>query len=236
MPILDFNKNGGAIIEIPQIDNDYSLVVNHWTSVENQLQEIEKDLQQSDSPERTDFLKKYAEELQKHKPQFLKCDKYDEYVETEYEYADTESEEEKQFYCDERNRSINFWGHPRYGEESISIHNFELKHSLTWYVMDCLNNEIVKIEQKIEIQQGVAKILNQIDEVLKIIRDAESHFTACKQLMRQFPLSELQAKAVVNLRLDDLKKNKFTGKYEFEDNILFLECQKAFLEKITETN
>lgn len=27
--ILDFNNNGGAIIEILQIDSDYSLVINH---------------------------------------------------------------------------------------------------------------------------------------------------------------------------------------------------------------
>jgi len=27
--ILDFNDNGGATIEIPQIPNDYSLVINH---------------------------------------------------------------------------------------------------------------------------------------------------------------------------------------------------------------
>jgi len=226
--ILDFTDNGGAIIEIPKIDNDYSLVVNHWKSVENQLQEIEKDLLESDSPERTDFLKKYAEELQKHKPHFLECDKYDEYVEYEYDYVDEESDEEEQFYHDERNRSINFWD-SRFGGECISIYNFELKHSLAWYVMDCLDNETAKIEQKIEIQKGVAKILSHIDEVMIINRKAESHFAMYKELMQRFPLSELQAKMIANLRLSSLRKNEFTGKYEFEDNIALLECQKSFL-------
>ena len=42
--ILDFNNNGGAIIEIPQIDDDYSLVVNHWKSVDIELQKIEQDI------------------------------------------------------------------------------------------------------------------------------------------------------------------------------------------------
>jgi len=215
--ILDFNDNGGAIIEIPQIDNDYSLVINHWKSTEIQLQEIEKDLQQSDSEQRTSFLKKYAEELRKFEKEFQESDLENEKIE-EYE-----SEEEKQFYEEDEEQVIHC-------EERVFLHiyNFDLKHSLAWYLMNCVNSEIDKIEQKTEIQKGVLKACESIDEAISIIRGAESGYYAVLDLMKHFSLSKLQAKAVINLSVRDISEKE----NQLKNEIKFLQSQKSFLEKL----
>ena len=45
-------------------------MVNHWKSADIQLREIEQDILQSDSLQRSNFLKKYAEELRQMNEQF----------------------------------------------------------------------------------------------------------------------------------------------------------------------
>ena len=56
--ILDFDDNGRAVIEIPQIQHDYSLVLNHWQDIKSQLEEIEEDLSCCDTEGRRRFLEK----------------------------------------------------------------------------------------------------------------------------------------------------------------------------------
>ena len=56
--ILDFDDNGCAVIEIPQIQHDYSLMLNHWQDIKFQLEEIEEDLSCCDTEERRCFLEK----------------------------------------------------------------------------------------------------------------------------------------------------------------------------------
>lgn len=56
--ILDFDDNGRAIIEIPQIQHDYSFILNHWQDIECQLDEIDDDLSCFDTEERRRFFRK----------------------------------------------------------------------------------------------------------------------------------------------------------------------------------
>jgi len=222
--ILDFNDNGGAIIEISQIYSEYSLVVIHWKSTKKQLQEIEQDILQSNSQQLTNFLKKYAEELQKCKELQEYDDEDDDEDYDEWWVSAFESEEEKQFWYD-----MIVDENIEYEEESgrICISNFRLKHSLAWYLMNCINTEIEKIEIEIEKQKGILIAINDIETTLKIIHESKSQYQAATDLMKHFSLSKLQAKAAANLAIRDISCQK-----EIERRIKFLELKKSFLEKL----
>lgn len=259
-PILDFNDQGGASIQIPQIDSDYSFVLNHWKNVDIQLQEIEKDLLQSYSSKRTEFLKKYTSKLQKFKEQLQKyeCkeedddeeeDDDDEFIEElnkeeeeefnrlfnvdentvwDFDSWDSEeSEEEKQFYEEERKKNIKLVGEEDNGC-ILQIYNFELKHSLAWYMINCMDDEIKRIESQIEIEKGFLKIQKIINEVINLIRKSKSTFEAYNSLMKQFSLSELQAKAILETKLREIIRNE----EEIEDYIKYLVLLKTFLEEL----
>jgi hypothetical protein len=213
-PILDFNDNGGAFIEIPQIDSDYSLVINHWKRTDIQLQEIEKDLHQSCTEQQTCFLKKYAEELQKFKEQFLELDLEND-EEWEEEKAIDKNEKNKFIVCEE-------------GESHLHIRNFDLKHSLAWYLMNCVSSEIGKIEDEIEKQKGISIAISDIEKTFKIIRESKSEYKAITELVKHFSLSKLQAKAIVELSLRELSQ----GQELLRSKIKFFQSQKSFLEKL----
>ena len=217
--ILDFNDNGGAIIEIPQIDSDYSLVLNHWKRADIELQKIEQDILKSDSPQRTNFLKKCAEEIQ----QFIGFEDSN----ILFEEKEYDSEEERLFYEEEQNKNIEYTC-----GETLCIYNFELKHSLAWYLMNRVNSEIEKIEQEIEIQKTFVRLSKSIDEYIGIIRKAKSEYQSITELIKHFSLSKLQAKAVVDLPLREFAE--ISNQEYIESKIKFLEFLKSFLEKLKE--
>jgi len=211
-PILEFNDNGGVSIEIPQIDSDYSLVVNHWKSADIQLREIEQDILQSDSLQRTNFLKNYAKELHQKKEQFQKHVR-----EKECEDDDDSSEEERHFF-----EEVNIEYDSK--QNCLSVYNSKLKHSLAWYLMNCVDTEIGKIEHEIGKQKGILIAINDLDTTIKILRESQGPYQASIKLMKHFSLSKLQAKGVVNMTISDLSKESQ------ENKITFLEIQKSFLE------
>ena len=222
--ILDFTDNGGAIIEVPQIDSDYSIVINHWESVDIELQKIEQDILQSDSPQRTNFLKKCAKEIQQFiNIEVIASNKLFLSYEIKKDYG---SEEERQYYEEEQSKNI------EYGKDKcINIYNFELKHSLSWYLMNQMDNEIEKIEQQIEIQKGLLKVYKSSDDVFPIIRESKSDYYATDKLMKHFSLSKPQAKIILNMTMRELID---LDKQKIESKIKFLECLKSFLGKLKE--
>jgi len=213
-PILDFNDQGGATIEIPQIDSDYSLVINHWESADIQLQEIEQDILQSDSLHRTNFLKKYAKELQQKREQFQK-------QESEKECEDDDDIIEEEEFLEEDN----VMEYDK-GQNRLSIYASILKHSLAWYLMNCVGTEIAKIENEIEKQKGILIAARDIDATIQIIHKSQSASQAEIKLMKHFSLSKLQAKAVVNMTLREMDES------QQENELIFLENQKSFLENL----
>ena len=221
-PILDFNDNGSAIIEIPQIGNDYSLMVNHWYSVDYQLKQIKDDLKKSDSEQRTIFLKKYAKELKNHKEHFQQND-----IEDFDDDLEAISDEEREFYEDDINKLFFHYHNTGIGEGYLSIDEFELKHSLAWYLMNVIDDEIKKIETEIEKQKGLKICAADVDKTIKIIRESATPFDASINLMQHFSLSKIQAKAALELTLKSITS------IDFQKNIEFLQSQKMFLGKLT---
>ena len=72
----------------------------------------------------------------------------------------------------------------------------------------CLTREkqfdLEKAEARLEIVQGLLKALEDIDNIIKLIRNSSSAAAAQPALMKQYGFSEAQAKAILAMRLSSL--------------------------------
>ena len=68
------------------------------------------------------------------------------------------------------------------------------------------NFELKKVNDKIHILEGLLKALEDIDNVIKLIKGSESAATAKVALMNTYKLSEAQAKAILDMKLAKLAK------------------------------
>jgi len=64
--------------------------------------------------------------------------------------------------------------------------------------------DLRKAKERLHILDGLLIALNNIDEILKIIRSSKEYEEAKKALMEKFSLSEIQAKAILDMRLHKL--------------------------------
>jgi DNA gyrase subunit A len=64
--------------------------------------------------------------------------------------------------------------------------------------------ELRKLEARVHILEGYLKALDALDEVIALIRAAENTESAREGLMREFDLTEIQAQAILELRLRQL--------------------------------
>ena len=63
--------------------------------------------------------------------------------------------------------------------------------------------ELGKAEERAHILQGLIIALDNIDEVITLIRASKSPEEARNGLIRQFKLSEVQARAILDMRLQN---------------------------------
>lgn len=76
--------------------------------------------------------------------------------------------------------------------------------------------DLNKAEERAHILEGLIKALDHIDEVIKIIRGSANVADAKAQLMERFVLSEIQAQAIVDMRLralTGLEREKLENEY-----------------------
>ena len=88
--------------------------------------------------------------------------------------------------------------------------------------------ELNKAEERAHILKGLLIALDHIDEVIKIIRGSKNVQIAKEELMKQFELSEVQAQAIVDMRLralTGLEREKLETEYaELMKKIDELQC------------
>ena len=90
--------------------------------------------------------------------------------------------------------------------------------------------ELEKAENRVHILEGYKIALDNIDEVIKIIRGAESDVIAKQELMNTFKLTDIQADAILEMklrRLTGLEKGKILE--ELEELLKEIERLKAIL-------
>lgn len=77
--------------------------------------------------------------------------------------------------------------------------------------------ELKKAEERAHILEGLIIASDNIDEVIKIIRASESRDAARTNLMKRFDLSEIQSRAIVEMRLGQLtglEQDKLRSEYD----------------------
>lgn len=128
-----------------------------------------------------------------------------------------------------------------------------LKQTLDVYIehnKECIKREWVynkeKAETRLHILDGLLTALNNIDDVVALIRQAKNTTEANKQLRQKYSLSEVQAKAILDMKLsrlshlekDNVKKEYSSLENEIKkaDNILSSEKEqiKIFSKKLAD--
>ena len=110
------------------------------------------------------------------------------------------------------------------------IHHFvEHRHEV---VVRRTTFELRKAEERAHILEGVIIASDNIDEVISIIRGSSNPDEAREKLIKRFELSEIQAKAIVEMRLRQLtglEQDKLRS--EFEELMKTIEDLKDILDK-----
>lgn len=100
--------------------------------------------------------------------------------------------------------------------------------------------ELRKSRERAHILEGLNKALDYLDEVIDLIRKSESPETAKRSLIEKFDFSEVQAKAILDMRLQrltGLEREKIVNEYkeilmkikDLEDILSSEERQKAII-------
>src|SRR5205823_10874572 len=97
--------------------------------------------------------------------------------------------------------------------------------------------ELNKARQRAHILEGMVIALDHLDAVIQTIRQAESRDAARPQLMANFALSELQARAILEMQLGqlaNLERQRILEEYEeIKKRVAYLEDLLANPRKIT---
>ena len=100
--------------------------------------------------------------------------------------------------------------------------DFTLKHSVTWYLYNRLDSEIDKMDSKIEGVQSQIKAVDNLDIVIKAIRDSFTQEGAVNKLMEQLMFTEIEARYILNtslIRLTGIVKDKVYEDINYLNNI-----------------
>lgn len=89
--------------------------------------------------------------------------------------------------------------------------------------------ELKKAEDRAHILEGLKIALDNIDEVIKTIKESDTRDTAKANLVKMFTLSEKQADAILEMRLSALAALE---RKKIEDELLELKKRIAYLEDI----
>jgi len=108
--------------------------------------------------------------------------------------------------------------------------NYYLKHRMEVLVRRT-KYELEAAERRAHILEGYIIALDNIDEVIAVIKKSKDVETAKKSLMKKFKLSEIQAKAILDMRLQrltGLERKKIED--EYKEIIKLIEKLKGILD------
>jgi DNA gyrase subunit A len=85
--------------------------------------------------------------------------------------------------------------------KEVLEHYIQHRHNV---IVRRAQHELDKAQEREHILEGLKIAVDNIDEVIKVIKKAEDPAAASAQLQKRFKLSELQAEAILNMRLAKL--------------------------------
>lgn len=113
--------------------------------------------------------------------------------------------------------------------KDMIVHFVDFRHEV---VIRRTKYELNEAEKRAHILEGLLIAIDNLDEVIKLIRESQTVETAREGLMSRFELSELQARAILDLRLQKLtglERDKIKQEYdELMERIAYL---KSILEE-----
>jgi DNA gyrase subunit A len=115
--------------------------------------------------------------------------------------------------------------------KQILQHFINFRHEI---VVKRTKFELDKAEKRAHILEGLKIALDHIDEIIEIIKKSRNPETARENLMRIFKLSEEQARAILDMRLQrltGLERKKIED--EYLEMLKLIEKLKSILESIT---
>jgi DNA gyrase subunit A len=122
-------------------------------------------------------------------------------------------------------------GRPRMLNLKDLIHYFvEHRHEV---VIRRTQFELAEAEKRAHLLEGFMIILDNLDEAIQIIRDSKNPEEARTRLMERFGLSEIQSRAIVEMRLRQLtgmEQDKLRA--EYQDVLALIASLKEILEKV----
>ena len=173
--LLDFTTDGQAIINMPNY-KDISFLENFGFSP---IESVEQEVSQADSPERAAFLQHYIEI---YKETFTSSpNSYLKEME-EYEKPDFEA----------------------LNDSSICFRNVRLLHTSAWYMMGRIQAEIYAAKRHLEEIDGQRVAAENIEEVIRLIRDSRNQKDACSRLQKRFEIGFIKARYILEMPLTKL--------------------------------
>ncbi|MGB9716212.1 MAG: DNA gyrase subunit A [Thermodesulfovibrionales bacterium] len=119
-------------------------------------------------------------------------------------------------------------GQPRILGLKRLLHNF-LQHRRE-VILRRTRFELRKAEEKLHILEGLKIALDHLDEIINLIKQSRTPEEAKTSLMKNYPFSEIQAQAILDMklqRLTGLEREKIVK--EFSDTLKDIERLKAIL-------
>ncbi len=90
--------------------------------------------------------------------------------------------------------------------------------------------EMAEAERRAHILQGLLKVIDILDEVIALIRRSETQDEARQAMMDTWGFSDLQARAIIAMRLGQLtKQNRIELQTEYDEKMSFIERCKEIL-------
>lgn len=241
--ILDFTDDGKAVVQIPDV-GEVAFINMFGLSTTS---EVERDIEVADTPERkmflTDYLNAYQQifggdaELSKKTKEMLEkfedamIDKFPIFETRELdcnEFTDEHYDEAWDIVADEDSDELNDALDNSYIRE-ISVNVYKMKHSTAWYLFGHVKPDIETTMKQIECMKGLPKVIDNIDEVCKIIRKARDTRDATEKLKEKFGLTKDQAAYAVGFHLTELAG---INKDNVQENIEHYEKILALLKRL----
>lgn len=98
--------------------------------------------------------------------------------------------------------------------KDLIVHFVDHRHDV---VVRRTKYELAQAEKRAHILQGLLIAIDHLDEVIRIIRESESPDIARDELMGKFTLTEIQARAILDMRLrtlTGLERDKIKAEYD----------------------
>lgn len=238
--VLDFTTDGGAVVKISDVGEVAYLDMFGFSPISK----VESDIEHADTSERKRFLEKYLcvyremygedDDAKWTKEISAFEESLAQYIPTivveNCSYSDCVGDEQynEAWKAIERVNSEELMNViEKLSLHKLTVDSYVLKHSSAWYLFGNVEADIKAAKLHIEQDKGLPLVIDNMDDVVGIIRNVKDESDAQQTLQKNLGLTEIQAKYVVSFTLSQLTglchQNVVDSIDEYEKRLVFLE-------------